>query len=99
MLSKKVGGHVFGVDVFDVSDAGELVGGARGYEARVEIYRDAAHIGSGRWDVEGLADCVDGRGRPLDIGDNEDAVYDALAAEVRRYLASLPADGGLALAL
>lgn len=101
MLSKTIGGHVLGVEVSEVDDAGELANGARGYTASVEIYRDGARIGAGRWDADGLEDCADLDGRPLDLGDGEPVAWEALTTLVREHLATLPApdEGGLALAL
>lgn len=101
MLSQTICGHVFGVELTDVCDAGELANGARGYAARVELYRDGARIGGGRWDVEGFGDMADLRGRPLDLGDCEGAVWHYLAEIVREHLGyrDVPAAGGLALAL
>jgi hypothetical protein len=101
MLSKTINGRAFGVEVSEVRDAGELANGARGYEAAVAFYRDGERIGSGRWDVEGFEDCVGLDGRPLDLGDGESAIWEALTEMVRGHLATLPASdkGGLALAL
>ncbi|MGK3981277.1 hypothetical protein WMF38_57300 [Sorangium sp. So ce118] len=101
MLSKTIGGRVYGVEVSQVSDAGEFANGARGYTASVEIYRDGARIGAGQWDAEGFEDCTDLDGRPLDVGGGEQVAWEALAEMVRESLAAIPAadDGGLALAL
>lgn len=101
MLSKTIMGHVYGVEVSEVDDAGELANGARGYTAGVEIYRDGARVGAGRWDAEGFEGCVGLDGRPLDLGDGEQVVWDALAGMVRELLTTLhvPDRGGLALAL
>lgn len=95
MLLKRINGRVFGVEVADVKHVCDLANGARGYEATVSFYRDGERIGSGRWEPEGFVDC-----HGLEGEVDETGVYDALAAEVRAYLARLPADpGGLALAL
>lgn len=101
MLNKTIMGRVFGIELADVRDAGELANGARGFTARVEIHRDAACIGSGRWDIEGFEDMSDMRGRPLDLGDCEGAAWHELAEIVREHLGyrDVPAAGGLALAL
>ena len=88
ILIKKVHGWMFGVEVLQPRRVGDLANGARGYEAEVAFYREGARVGSGRWDVEGFADCVDAKGNPLDLfpsGDEGD-VYYALATEVRGYL-------------
>lgn len=101
MLTKTICGHAFGVELTDVCDAGELANGARGYTADVEVYRDGARIGAGRWDVEDFEDMTDLRGRPLDLGDGEQIVWEALGEMVREHLGyrDAPAASGLALAL
>lgn len=99
MLSKTIGGHVFGVEVSEVRDAGEVANGAWGYEARVEIYRDGACIGFGRWDVEGFEGCAGLDRRPLDLGNSESAAWEAVAALVREHLAALSAPHKDSLAL
>lgn len=98
---RRVGDYTFGVRLTDRRDAGDLANGARGYSAGVEIYRDGARIGTGRWDAEGLDNCADLDGQPLDLGDGEQIAWGALAEMVREHLATLPGPdaGGLALAL
>jgi hypothetical protein len=101
MLNKTINGRVFGLELSDVSDAGALANGERGYTASADFYRDGTRVGGGRWDVEGFEDATDLRGQPLDFGDGEIAIWDALAEMAREHLARRggPAAGGIALAL
>jgi hypothetical protein len=89
LLIKKVQGRVFGVEVSEMRPTETLANGAQGFAGPVKLYRDGAQVGTGRWDSEGLADCQDLGGRPLDLfpdGDEGDA-YRALAVEVRAHFA------------
>lgn len=93
------------VEVLRPSPDGERANGARAWQADVVFLHDGAQLGTGRWDGEGFADCRSLCGSDLciavDEDDDEGAIYEALAAQVRAHLATLPAPaaGGLALAL
>ena len=79
--------------------------GAPAWQADVVFLHDGAQLGTGCWDGEDFTDCRSLGGSDLyiavDEDDDEIVIYEALAAQVRAHLASLPAPsfGGLALAL
>lgn len=95
LLCKRIGGRFFVVEVVDTTYVCDLANGAMGYEAEVTFCRDGERVGAGRWEPEGFIDCSG-----FEAEADESGIYDALASEVRAYLARQPAGaGGLALAL